>query len=933
MILAALACPVFNSCADFSTDIENLKGDIENLEDRVAALETRLNDEISALKTLLEGKINALEGKVDGLVTVSKCEKDGDNYKVTLSDGSSFTVYPEYKEDLTGLVTTTEIGGVLYWAVYEDGKPVVVTDKAGSPVPVVDVVPQVRVDAETGYVEISFDGGSEWIGVGYDEPCVFTDVEIVYTDNYTDEEEQEYPEYNYETPMYVVLTLPDGSTISVTIDGTASFIFASNYGGMIKTQYIKAGGTTAIPVQAVNIVDWVKEVPAGWKVVEDTQYLAEYGQAEFHVTAPSAEAIASGAAVAEGTLKVLAVAEGGKSVTASVNLTVKAFSELSAGKGNLTVSMNSGLGGYLVGITPKAEFDGDAIIAELKPIVEYVPDPNDWSDYGWSPWYVEENSTPLDDNYFDGSLEEYPIADLKKTFELVPGEQYVVWAIGLDNWVNQATWESGYYLGDIVSVDYLNASVNLETTLLAFNEIQISAEFVGMTAFYGAFSMKYNDDDIRSGLVSELNSSLNSSWGAPMPIYVNDEYVDGWNNGVYTGDPNTLVSGWQSVGPGETYYLYIIPYVEGKTRYTVSDMYYYEWTTDPLLPGGTATVTAGEAIVDYKKIAVPLTAEGAVYMYYKYVEPAMIPTIADKQAYLLENGMMADGGSVTANIANIQPSTTMTLIAMAVDQYGCYGDVFQQDYTSKAMEYASATVTAEVSGQPSQTGYVKISCTGDVDTYYYWYGAKEDYQWSNPSYFGGSVESASAFIALTPNSYLLTKLTPAEVPADGILMEGLTIGSPSVFVVSAKLADGTFTMAAVAEFTPALDLGDFVYATDDNGNENPAWVAAKPTVTYSIESIGDFTNVSWSVTLPEGFSGRTSCVGEDYLFDYPSAKNKVEFFLSYPYIDAYDVVAGETYSQPHASRGYNIYTVIWDAEGNYYETYVEKLNISGGFGV
>jgi hypothetical protein len=176
-------------------------------------------------------------------------------------------------------------------------------------------------------------------------------------------------------------------------------------------------------------------------------------------------------------------------------------------------------------------------------------------------------------------------------------------------------------------------------------------------------------------------------------------------------------------------------------------------------------------------------------------------------------------------------------------------------------------------------------------------------------------------------------VTPANLPAEGIEMTGLSVGSPYVFVVSAKLADGTFTKATLVEFEPAMDLGTFVYATDDNGNANPAWEAAKPTVTFGVETVGDFTTVTWNVTVPEGFVAKTACFSEDYLTDYPTAKDKVQFVLTYPYIDVFDVVAGENYSQFYASKGYNIYTVVCDAEGNYYETYVTELNITGGFGV
>lgn len=924
MILAALACPVFTSCYDDSAlndRLDKVEGDIADLDQRLKDLETRLNNELQALQTLLEGKIAALQGQVDGLVTVKSCTAKTDGtYEITLSDGSKFTVYPEYEQDLTGVVTTTTIDGVLYWAIYEDGKPVVVTDAEGNPVPVVGVTPQVDVDPATGNVYVTFDG-EEWINIGNTKPCVFSEAEVVYTDNYTDEEEAQG--WGEETPMYVTITLPDGNTITVTIDGAASFRFASNYGGLISTQFVNPGKTATIPVAATNITDWVKEVPAGWVIKENTQYLAEYGQAEFYVTAPSAEAIASGAAVAEGNLKVLAVAEGGKTVTASVTLTTKAFKTIQAGKGNLTVDMNSGVMGYLVGISPVSEYNPDAIIEELRPVVEYVADPNDWMDFGWSPWYVDENDTPLDDNYFDGSIEDYPIADLKTSVEFVEGEQYVIWVIALDQWTDEVTWASGWTLGSIHTTNYLNAFVNLETTLLAFNDIQISAEFKGIDMFYGGFSEKYSDDDNRADIVSEINN-----YGMYFtPIEVSSE----WENGIYTGDPNTLVDGYQTIQPGTTYYLYILPYVEGKTKYTVSDLYYYEWTTEELIAGSSITVTAGEPVLDYKKVSVPLTAEDAVYMYYYFVEPEMVPTIADKQAYLLNNGYMSAGAAVTANKTGLNPGQTTTLLAMAVDQYGAYGEVFQQDFAAKEMTYATATVTAELQGTPSQTGLVKISCDAEVDTYYYWYKAADHFTWGD-SYYGTTVETASAYIALTPNSYYMNKVAAAELPAEGVEMTGLTVGSPCYFVVSAKLADGTYTKATILSFTPEMNLGNFIFATDDNGNENAAWVAAKPVVTTNVQTIGDFTTVSWSVEVPEGYSAITACFHEDYLTDYPSAKSKVQFILTSEYIGSAEVVAGETYTNYYASPGYNVYTVVWDAEGNYYETFVTELNITGGFG-
>ncbi len=924
MILATLAAPVFTSCYDDTAILDRL----DKVEQRVEDLESKLNTELAALKTLLEGQIAALQGEVDKLVTVSSCTENNDgSYEIVLSDGKSFVVYPEYEQDLTGLVTTTEIDGVVCWAVYDEGKPVVVTDADGKPVPVVSVVPEVRVDAETGVIELSFDEGKTWIEVGTDEYCVFSGAEVVYTDMYTDEEEA--TGYYEETPLYVTVTLPDGNTYTVTIDGAAAFVFGGHLGGLVSVQYISAGSTTDVGFMATNIQDWIKEVPAGWDVKEVGVENAAYGGASFRVTAPTAEAIASGAAVAEGNIKVIAVAEGGSTVTASVKVTTKPYSKLEAGKGNLTVLMNKGLYGYLVGVSKVDEFDKDAIVAELTPVITEVIE-SQWGSYpGWDSWAAAENDTELDDNFFMNSITDMPLADLNSIPEMVLGEKYIVWTVAIEYW-EDADYNYGYLVGQVDALTYSNTLINLETSKLAFNDIQIKAEFKGIDAFYGQFAMQYSDELNMEGIIDEFNSSLNSSWGAPEAFMVSDVATDG----VYVGDPIALVDGYQEIGPAEKYYLYLIPVEEGKTKYSMSDVYFYQWETPALTDGGSLAITAGEAVLEHKKITVPLTAEGAVYIYYAFVEPEMVSTIADKQAYLIEKGYIAKGGEYDALKSGLNPNQTMTLIAMAVDKDGKYGDVYQKDYTTKAMTYAEAVVKAELQGTPAQTGKVKVSCEGaEVVKYYYWSGTADDYQWTSTSYFGGSVETASAFIALTPSSYLLDKVEPAAIPEGIIEIEDLTVGEPSLFVISAELADGTFTKATVVEFTPEMDLGNFVFATDDNGAENPVWTAAKPTVTYDTENIGDATHVTWSVSVPAGYSAKTACFHEDYLTDYPSAKSKVQFILTYPYIDLYDVVEGETYEEPWGTKGYNIYTVVYDAEGNYYETYVEKLDITGGFGV
>ena len=943
MILATLACPVFTSCYDetaLSNRVDELEQGLGSLEDRVTALENRLNDELSALKSLIESQIKtvtdqvgAVAEKVDGLVTVSKCEANEDGtYEITLSDGSKFTVYPEYEQDLTGIVTTIKIGDEIYWAIYgEDGKAEVVTDSEGAPVPVVAATPQVDVNEMTGDVYITFDNGENWINIGNKKPCVFADAEVVYTDNYTDEEEAKYPNSCYEEPMYVVITLADGSTITVTIDGAASFMFGGHSGLISGTQYICAGTTKNISFLTTNIQDWIKEVPAGWQVVEkDVQY-AEYGGASFVVTAPTLEAVASGAAVAEGTIKILAVAQGGKSVTAALKVTIEAFETVSAGKNAVTVKMNNGIYGYILGVSPVADYNAESIVSTLKPVVEEMIE-SMWGSYpAWDAWYALENDITLDDNTFDYSIADYSFDELNYVPEMEYGQDYIVWAVAVEEWYS-AGGDFGYSLGNITSVPYHHSVVVIETQKCTFNDIQIKAEFKGIDAYYGGFYKKYsNNETLAEDLLSEFNSSFNSMYGGYQLMYVNDEYVEGWENAIYTGSPIALVNGYEQLTPGTDYYFFLIPAEDGKEKYSMSDMYFIEWSTAALTAGGQTPVVAADATIEYQKISVPLSAEEAVYIYYKYVEPSKLPTIQDKAAYLLENGYLAKGGAVTANQTGLKPGTPMVLLAMAVDQNGCYGDVYEKEYSSKEMEYASAVVVAELQGDASTSAVFKVSCDAEVDTYIYWCGDMSSYSWN--SQLGGSLEAATSFIPLNPDHYLLKKVASANLPEAGIEVTGLKVNTTCAFVVSAKLKDGSFTKATMVTFTPMMSLGNFVYATDENGNENPVWVAAKPTVTANVDMVADFADVTWTVSVPAGYTAKTAVIHEDNFTDYPSAKSKVQYILTDEYVTLHEVVEGETYAYPWGSKGCNIYTVVCDADGNYYEVYVTKLDITGGFGV
>ena len=66
VIAAALACPViFTSCAKFVYDDSELKESIKDLNDRLTALEQKMNEQIAALTSLVNSKTTVTEVSTD----------------------------------------------------------------------------------------------------------------------------------------------------------------------------------------------------------------------------------------------------------------------------------------------------------------------------------------------------------------------------------------------------------------------------------------------------------------------------------------------------------------------------------------------------------------------------------------------------------------------------------------------------------------------------------------------------------------------------------------------------------------------------------------------------------------------------------------------------------------------------------------------------
>lgn len=900
MILATMACPVFTSCYDDS----KLWDEMGKVKDQVASLESRLNDELSALQYILG---------TDSKIKDVKWDDTNKKWKFTLADGTTFDFAPatnaENQQKFQSLITTVEVDGAKYWATYgADGTATALTDADGNMYPI-SVTPQVKT--EDGVTYLSLDGET-WVPT-CSNPSVFVDVEVVYSDLYTDEEEAE-SDWNQETPLYVIFTLADGNTISVTLDGAR--IIIGGYAGLIKTQFVAPGKSVVIQVAMTSIKSFLKELPAGWKATENLEGF-KYGMVEFTVTAPSADMIAKGDAAASGPFRIMGNAEGGSSVMGEATLTTEPFSVFSVGPASVTITMNDGLGGYICGISAKDNFDSEAVLNDIKAQVE--------SEY-WSPWYT-------DLNYQDYSLSEsYQMIDPTITY----GSEYVFWTVMLESWVDDATYTSGYNALGIKYGEFTYSDIlqNEDMVVSSFDDVTTNLEFKGVTDVYMGFVEEgYYGLPDNAEIIDELNMNLRYvSMGMPDPaVSVSDFATDG----VYAGSITGFSEEGMSLMPSSKYSVWFVIKKEGATSYSESDIIRFDYSTLALQPGGTLSVEASQLEITtvprkYNSIEVSLVSADAAFIYYAWVQPDMLSTIADKSAYLLENGYVANTGA-TVTTSNLSPGTTMMLLTMAVDQSGKYSEPQYAPYTTPEYVYNDITVNVEVVGEPVKgTTTLKFSANGEVSQYIYYIGTADHTYYTSPSYLGGSSEIASAYIALNPDMFWLKKVNGDS--AEAVTTSTSTYGD-YVAVVVAKDASGVISKATILPFTVTFDFGNFVASKDANGNDNPDWLAKKPTVNITTETVGDFTHVNWTITnIPEGFTAQTAILHDDYLVDYPSDKDKANFLLTSSAINLEDVDP-EGHSNAYCSPGYNVYVLIKDAEGNYYAPYKYECNISGGFGV
>ena len=812
-VVAAVSCMLAVSCYDdtalwdelgkydselgeMGENLDKLGDDLDHVTNMLYDLEDRLNSELDALQALVRGQL-----------FISKVSRDASTgiVTVTLSDGNTLVLLPE--ADLESTVTYMTIGGIDYWAYIDaDGNKQLFKNEKGEGIPVASEVPEVIMQDGDYFIVI---GGMSYPLGGN---AVFSDYEVV-ADELTGE-------------IYAVtFTFGDDMSFTVTVDGASGFHFVKQAGWstvVVSDWYVSYGVTERVQVDARGVVDYVLQVPDGWKVREYEDIFM--GTLYFDITAPSENQLESGAAVAEGDLKVVAVLEGGKATITRLYLTTSPFKAFAVSYEKAHVEMFEGLQKYVYGVCLKSEYDEASILETASGLLEAFDYP---AGYGVA-------SADLD----------VTVSEILGA-EPAVGEEYVFWA--LPALYYQTDEVSGYYLKEetFVSTAFRYASVELSVSDEMFRDARLSMELKGVDSYY--MQLVPAADYIMENVLYDLNSSYYEVRTSPM---------------TYDGSVFELAG--VTAEAATDYVLWLAVAGDGR-QYTAQDLIVCEFSTLSLLPGGSASVSAGEPVASALEITTELAAAGAEVIYYKYLtasDAKKYTTDEEKVVYLFENGESVEAESAVARISEsgikVKPSTSYVLLAVASDNEGKYGNVLTMECSTTVITYNELEVELNLLLNNPEDVRFSVKCEEAVD-FIYWVGAVSDNTWKSSNYLGGSVESAQAWMYQNSTHTRLTSVMNKYPVVDGVItLNDLAYSTDHIIVVMAKAEDGTFSEAAFIRFSPnPVAVGVVVLSSD------PRWEAAKPAVRFIEESFepqsGMMNGVyAMDVTIPSGYTAYVS---------------------------------------------------------------------------
>lgn len=763
--------------AKLNTDVEAINSKIEGLDAAYKLADAGFAESIKNLTTQLD----ALDGEVDGIVSTYTTDKEqllaaiaqlqqadenlakedakvlaalvsvgvtnvsknaeGD-VVITFVDGASVTIPTTPQE---GLVTVVEVDGVKYWAVIEDG----VAKSLEVPVGHVDVKFQVNED---NFLLFSVDGGATWQETG---AYVADDADslIDFYQGETDEIDWETYEYIKEDFYTVVF---GGETYYLPIYKVDNSVVALKAG---KT-YFSYGEAKTVDVVLSEIASmYVMSKPDGWRAKLDGKKLTVTAPAEANVTSGVAEAdgeVLLHCTTAEGKCKVavLAVATTpGFSLTVSEDGTLVITNPEVVTQVDMWGNENTDFNDAYVGLAEVAAFEADPIA-----YVSGIQDNYDAMWYGLSNWKM--NTADMDEDwnmiytiggaYVPG---EYVVDVIETTVpemyadwtygEEIPATPFVVWACPMDEngMPRTADLVYGYY--------YPSVKATITAVTASTSDVEVSVSVIGTDNYYVGLvteEMLYGFPvdqymQMQEGPFGYFQMAL--QYG--MPDYAFQQMGTQFGGEYGEEMPETITASMLNYGqplmPNTKFYMWVFPVIDGVelADYTYEKNmkpYIYEFTTEGLSAGGSATVEFGEESLSFTAMSVEVASEGATMIYYNWFDADTYNAFVDDAAIteaLLNEGYVLGGEMGSAvNQNDVTPGAEFFLVALAVDAEGKYGEVSSKLYTAPELTF-SDTFKASFGESKSEVYYsgyrydFPINVEGGEAAKYYYVWSETEY--------------------------------------------------------------------------------------------------------------------------------------------------------------------------------------------------------------
>ena len=754
-----------------------------------------IRQEIADLREQLENELNAIKDMVNGLVTITDVKQQQDGSKqIILSDGTKINVYPKGDSVPAGLVTTTVVDGVLVWAQFDglgNPQPIYV---GGKVVPVADATPKTQV--VDGAIEVSFDGGATWIKTGYDESVadsIIVDVEVVYSDWRTDED-------GNKLALYCKVTLADGSVIKVGMqNGRIILPYDSIFAAY--------GETLPFALDVEDAADYLLTTPKGWEC--EVNHSPKNGTMTLYFTAPTLEAIESGAAVDNGVVKLMVTFNNGASAIASIKVSTnpaKVYFTLDG----VHVEVGYGANYVLCGIVPASDFKMSTVMGWCNSTLG-----------GSTVSYVQQLS------FMENTSAYISYKDLRSQGMKV-GTEYIFWYT-----VPRTNEDGDLYIteAEFFTENYTHSSVSFKVNTPSFFDVDVTFK----TQNSANYMLGYAKAD-------EFDAAYLAEYYTEHPDYLAATH----ENMDYTGSFVELFTNGAALEYGTEYVAYYIA-ENSKHVYLEDNIVSWTFSTADYERGGAMEVSViGEPTVAYNYIEMTLnTAEPHIMMFYTAMPSYMAsayPTDDYVIDMLLEEGTKVKSDeAVVARYSGVTPGTKLTFFAVAVDAQGKIGKPFKGEYTTKEIVYNDIELTAELVDYKIDNTLIRLNATG-ADHYAYILCKTSDSVWKEK--YGGTAKKAGEYIIMNMSSSDVYKTTDSRYAlVDGcIALSGLEMDVEYVAVIMAVDAEGVCSAAASCYFKPIANIGNVVYRSEAQ------WEASKPTV--SILAVEDnphlFMSFSWS---------------------------------------------------------------------------------------